>query len=141
MNKWFRNSFIYSFALVEFLKWACNWLFNLWSLEYLYINKQALNYLGSKQEDNKKVFEGLRYSSYFNVALSRWVLKAGITKHITFHCGRHTYATLLLSTNKVRLHTVSKLLGHKNIKTTQVYAKIMDKTKQDAVKQIPEIII
>lgn len=111
------------------------------SLEYLYINKQALNYLGSKQEDNKKVFEGLRYSSYFNVALSRWVLKAGITKHITFHCGRHTYATLLLSTNKVRLHTVSKLLGHKNIKTTQVYAKIMDKTKQDAVKQIPEIVI
>jgi integrase len=111
------------------------------SLEYLYINKQALNYLGSKQEDNEKVFKGLRYSSYFNVALSRWILKAGITKHITFHCGRHTYATLLLNTNKVDLLTVSKLLGHKNIKTTQVYAKIMDKTKQDAVNQIPNIEI
>tara|TARA_B100001094_G_scaffold288231_1_gene304321 strand:- start:287 stop:538 length:252 start_codon:yes stop_codon:yes gene_type:complete len=83
----------------------------------------------------------LKYSSYFNVALSRWVLKAGITKHITFHCGRHTYATLLLNTNKVDLLTVSKLLGHKDIKTTQVYAKIMDKTKRDAVNQIPEIVI
>ena len=111
------------------------------SLEYLYINKQALNYLGEREQDNKRVFEGLRYSSYFNVALCRWVLKAGITKHITFHCGRHTYATLLLNTNKVDLLTVSKLLGHKDIKTTQVYAKIMDKTKRDAVNQLPQINI
>jgi integrase/recombinase XerD len=111
------------------------------SLEYLFINNQALNYLGDRKDNNKRVFEGLKYSSYFNVALSRWVLKAGITKHITFHCGRHTYATLLLNTNKVDLLTVSKLLGHKDIKTTQVYAKIMDKTKRDAVNQIPEIVI
>ena len=111
------------------------------SLEYLFINNQALNYLGNRKDNNKRVFEGLRYSSYFNVALSRWVLKAGITKHITFHCGRHTYATLLLNTNKVDLLTVSKLLGHKDIKTTQVYAKIMDKTKRDAVNQIPNIAI
>ena len=111
------------------------------SLEYLFINNQALNYLGDRKEDNKRVFEGLRYSSYFNVALSRWGLKAGITKHITFHCGRHTYATLLLNTNKVDLLTVSKLLGHKDIKSTQVYAKIMDKTKRDAVNQIPIINI
>jgi site-specific recombinase XerD len=69
-----------------------------------------------------------------------WVLKAGITKHITFHCGRHTYATLLL-TYGVDIFTVSKLLGHKSIKNTQIYAKIIDKTKREAVNKLPQIKI
>ena len=69
-----------------------------------------------------------------------WVIKAGITKHITFHCGRHTYATLLL-TYGVDIFTVSKLLGHKNIKNTQIYAKIIDKKKREAVNKLPQIKI
>ena len=68
------------------------------------------------------------------------MLKAGITKNITFHCARHTHATLLL-TNGVDIYTVSKLLGHKEIKTTQVYARIIDEKKKEAVNKIPSIKI
>ena len=74
-----------------------------------------------------------------NVELSKWVMKAKITKDITFHCARHTNATLLL-TNGTDLYTVSKLLGHKDIKTTQIYAKIIDEKKRQAVNSIPQIL-
>ncbi len=66
-----------------------------------------------------------------NTALARWVLEAGITKLITFHCARHTYATFLL-TKGVEIYTVSKMLGHRELKTTQVYAKIIDQKKREA---------
>ncbi len=69
-----------------------------------------------------------------------WIMKAGITKHITFHCARHTYATLLL-TYGVDIFTLSKLLGHKNIKNTQIYAKIIDRKKREAVDKLPQIKI
>ena len=109
-------------------------------LEYLDVSKQSLSYLGEKGTDEDKPFEGLKYSSYFNVSLTQWMLKAGITKHITFHCARHTHATLLL-TNGVDIYTVSKLLGHKEIKTTQIYARIIDEKKKEAVNKIPSLKI
>ena len=61
--------------------------------------------------------------------LQQWVMKAGISKTITFHCPRHTYATLQLTLG-TDIYTVSKLLGHKDLKTTQVYAKIIDEKKR-----------
>ena len=57
---------------------------------------------------------------------------AGITKRVSFHSARHTFATLLL-TYGTDLYTVSKLLGHANIKTTQIYAKVIDEKKAEAV--------
>ena len=65
-------------------------------------------------------------------------MKAGISKTITFHCARHTYATLQL-TMGTDIYTVSKLLGHKDLKTTQVYAKIIDQKKIDSVNKIKGI--
>ena len=62
-------------------------------------------------------------------------MKAGIAKDISFHCFRHTYATLQLSLG-TDIYTVSKMLGHKNLKTTQIYAKVIDKLKEDATKKI-----
>lgn len=70
--------------------------------------------------------------------LHDWTRKAGIRKNVTFHVGRHTYATLLLYYG-ADLYTVSKLLGHTNIKTTQIYGKVMDETKRKAVNLIPQI--
>ena len=61
-------------------------------------------------------------------ALQRWVKKAGITKKISFHCGRHTFATLSL-TSGIDVYTLSKLLGHRHIGTTEIYAKIVDQKK------------
>ena len=70
--------------------------------------------------------------------LRAWAREAGIDKHLTFHVSRHTFATLAL-THDVDLYTVSKLLGHKDISTTQIYAKIIDKKKQEAVNRLPQI--
>jgi len=58
-----------------------------------------------------------------------------ITKKITFHGFRHTFATLQLSSG-TDIYTVSKMLGHTNIKTTQIYAKVVDEKKEKAANAI-----
>jgi len=70
-----------------------------------------------------------------NETLKSWILAAGITKRVTFHVGRHTNATLLLSLG-VPIETVSKILGHSDIQTTQIYAKVIDKNKREAVSKL-----
>ena len=56
-------------------------------------------------------------------------------KHITFHCFRHTYATLQLA-NGTDFYTVSKMLGHTNVRTTQIYTKVEDEKKENAAEAI-----
>lgn len=63
------------------------------------------------------------------------MIRAGIDKHITFHCARHTYATLQLTLG-TDIYTVSKLLGHKSLKTTEVYVNIIDEKKREAANRI-----
>lgn len=99
------------------------------------IPKQAFELMGEPKEGSAKVFEGLKYSASENNAIKSWVKDAGITKKITFHCFRHTYATLQLEAG-TDIYTVSKMLGHKELTTTQVYAKIVDKTKQKTTNAI-----
>ncbi len=106
--------------------------------EYLDISGQARNLLGEKGEPDERVFVGLKYSAWHNVELKRWMLKAGITKDITFHCARHTFAVLQLDLG-TDIYTVSKLLGHSELKTTQIYAKIIDRKKKEAMDKIPDI--
>ena len=68
--------------------------------------------------------------------LLRVAKKCGITKHLTWHCARHTMATEICLTNGVPIETVSSILGHKNIKTTQIYAKI---TKEKLNKDMDKL--
>lgn len=68
-----------------------------------------------------------------------WVKRAGISKSISFHCARHTFATLAL-TRGADLYSISKLLGHTNIATTQIYAAIIDRRKQEAANLLNGIL-
>lgn len=104
-------------------------------LQYHYISDNAKKLLEEPIDGHERIFVGLNYSSYMNTALSQWMLRAGITKNITFHCARHTYACLLLDKD-VDLFTVSKMMGHSEIRTTQIYAKILDKKKSNAAKTL-----
>ncbi|KAA6348642.1 Tyrosine recombinase XerC [termite gut metagenome] len=104
--------------------------------EYLQVSKEAIKFMPERGEasDNEKVFL-VATNGHINLALKAWVMSAGITKNVTFHVSRHTNATLLLSLG-VPIETVSKLLGHSEIKTTQIYAKVIDKNKKEAVNKL-----
>ena len=121
-----------SLLLLVLLKY----LYNLFAikktkgLQYLDLSEQSRAYLGEAGSPDERAFTGLKYSSYMNVELSKWMMRAGITKDITFHCARHTFAVLQLSLG-TEIFTLSKLLGHSNLKTTQIYAKIIDEKKRD----------
>jgi len=103
--------------------------------ETLPISQQAYQILGAKGEDHQKVFLGLTYSAWNNLKLSQWAMRAGITKKITFHSARHTFATLQLTLG-TDIYTVSKMLGHRDLKHTQVYAKVIDRQKHEAANRI-----
>ncbi|WP_396634826.1 phage integrase SAM-like domain-containing protein [Maribacter sp. R86514] len=107
-------------------------------VEYLYISKQAREFLGERRAKDDRVFKGLRYSAHMNMQLLRWCMHAGINKHITFHSARHTNAVLLLE-NGADIYTVSKRLGHREIRTTAIYAKIIDKKMKEAANLIPKL--
>ena len=104
-------------------------------VEMMPISDQASSLMGGRRSPNEKVFDGLTYSAYSNKHLAKWIGLAGITKEITFHCFRHTFATLQLSRG-TDIYTVSKMLGHRSLKTTQIYAKIVDQTKRVAADKI-----
>jgi integrase len=113
---------------------------------------RGVEYLPISESVKKLIYSGLGNllpmpeSKVFNLPsrmqivylLREWVKEAGIKKNVTFHTSRHTFATLSLSQG-VDLYTVSKLLGHRQIKTTQVYAKIVDEKLRAAVDLLPAI--
>ncbi len=107
-------------------------------VEYLYISKQARELLGERKEPESRVFIGLKYSAVYNNEIVRWCNRASISKHITFHSARHTNAVLLLE-NGADIYTVSKRLGHREIRTTAIYAKIVDLKMKEASNLIPTL--
>lgn len=105
------------------------------AIESVPISDQTYALLGQKQDPESRVFEGLTYSEKLNATLNNWLADAGIKKKLTWHCLRHTYATIQLSKG-TGLFTVSKMLGHRNIQTTQIYAKVLDEAKREAANKI-----
>jgi integrase len=107
---------------------------------YLPLSKKAINWVPVRKDlsDDALLFPCLPKQISAPLYLSAWVKAAGITKRITFHASRHTFATMMLTLG-VDLYTVSKLLGHSKVETTQIYAKIINKKKDDAVNLIDEM--
>ena len=77
---------------------------------------------------------------FFHVKMNAYLKEiadvCGITKNLTFHLARHTFATTVTLTNGVPIESVSKMLGHKSLKTTQHYAKILDRKVGEDMKAL-----
>lgn len=108
---------------------------------YLPLSEQAKKFLPERGDatDEDLVFAGIPTEQAMNRQLKDWAKTAGIKKKVTLHTARHTFATLTL-TKGGDIYTVSKLLGHADIQTTQVYAKIVDKKKAEAVDMLNDIL-
>lgn len=103
---------------------------------YLPLSPEALKWMperGGKAAE-EHVFD-LPSPSMMNLLIKPWAKAAGIDKRFTFHTARHTFATMMLTLG-ADLYTTSKLLGHADVKMTQVYAKIINKKKDDAVNLV-----
>lgn len=98
------------------------------------ISETAYNILKSQNTTKGLIFGEIEYSQITR-PLKEWLEIANINKKISFHNFRHTYATLQLA-NGSDIYTVSKLLGHKNVSTTQIYTKVLDKNKIEAANRI-----
>ena len=98
---------------------------------YLPLSAEALKWMPERGDKTSEDFV-FELPSSLNQHLRPWAKAAGISKRFTFHTARHTFATMMLTLG-ADLYTVSKLLGHTSVKMTQVYAKIVNKKKDDAV--------
>jgi len=88
------------------------------------------------------ISKGKILPTYSNQKLNSYLKEiadvCGIEKNLTFHIARHTFATTVTLTNGVPIETVSKLLGHTSIKTTQIYAKVVERKVSDDMRQLRE---
>ena len=106
---------------------------------YIPLSKKAMQWMperGDKTDDDL-IFENMPVQVNTKLYLQPWLDKAGITKPITFHCSRHTFGTMMLTLG-ADIYTTSKLMGHTKVEVTQIYAKIINKKKDDAVSLIDQ---
>lgn len=103
---------------------------------YLPLSSEALKWLPERgnKSGKEKVFK-LPSSAGINKLLKTWAQKAGIIKHITFCTARHTFATMMLTLG-ADIYTTSQLLGHTDMRTTQIYVKIVNRGKDEAVNLV-----
>lgn len=95
------------------------------------LSNEAVKWLPMRG-DGELVFDHLTKKSKLCMVVREWAKAAGIKKYITFHTARHTFATMMLTLG-ADIYTTSKLLGHSKIQTTEIYAKIIDKKKDEAM--------
>ncbi len=105
---------------------------------HLNLNRTAIQLLQKyRGKDEDTVFNLPSYSYTLRI-LRKWTKRAGITKHITFHCARHTFITLIM-TYGANLKTAASLAGHSTTRHTEKYVHIIDELKQKAVDSLPDI--
>ncbi|MCE2497003.1 MAG: site-specific integrase [Flavobacteriales bacterium] len=96
------------------------------------LNKYALEIMGSHGKPDQLVFPGLPSTNGTNKVIKTWVRRAGIEKHITFYCSRHTFGTLQAE-NGVNQSVIASNLGHTSTKHTDKYVRATDSAKLNAV--------
>lgn len=101
------------------------------------LSKEAVDCLNQRENPDEPIFILPAGASNIGRNIDKWMQNAKITKHITFHCSRHTCATMLLTLG-ADIYTTSKLLGHANVNTTAIYAKIVDQKKLATVNLVDD---
>ena len=109
-------------------------------INHIPLNATAIKLIGDRPKDDPLVFSLYKHNRSTQRILKRLLEASKITKYITFHCARHTYAVMLLA-NGANLMTVKELLGHRDIKSTQIYAKVIDDSKVSAVANLPDLTL
>ena len=106
---------------------------------YIPLSKKAMQWMPERGDktDDELIFENIPVQVNTKLYLQPWLDRAGITKPITFHCSRHTFGTMMLTLG-ADIYTTSKLMGHTKVEVTQIYAKIINKKKDDAVSLIDQ---
>lgn len=154
VNKNYKNAFIFScFTGLRFVDLSKLKFENISNNYLSFIQEKTKEHISMKlhpvalaiyqeqkqitDRDSGLLFDITSYESW-RISVLKMIKEAGIKKHITGHCARHTFATMCL-TYDVPITTISKLLGHTDIKHTQVYAKLIDKKKDEAIDLLPEI--
>ena len=107
---------------------------------YLPIGAEARKHLPEQGKAGRgdKVFNLPNSDGFTDMKVREWAAAADLNKKVTFHVARHTFATLELTAG-ADLYTVSKLLGHTNVATTQIYAKIVNSKKAEAVSLLDNL--
>lgn len=104
------------------------------------LNNGLLKLIGEPQrpEDRDGLIFPMPSYEMCSKALKRWVKRAGINKHITWHCARHSFAVNILN-NGANIKTVANLLGHSGLKHTEKYTRAVDSLKEAAINSLPQI--
>ncbi|MBR6541012.1 MAG: site-specific integrase [Bacteroidales bacterium] len=106
------------------------------------LNEGLLAFVGDPAEGQTRdslIFNLPSYEACLK-AVKRWVKRAGIDKHISWHCARHSFAVNILN-NGANVKTLASLLGHSGLKHTEKYTRAIDSLKQDAINSLPKIIL
>ena len=103
------------------------------------LSANALEWLPDRGEAKGEDFV-FTLPSHFSInrSVKKWARDAEIEKNVTFHLSRHTFATTLLTLG-ADIYTTSKLMGHKNLRTTQIYAEVVNKKKVEAVNLMDKV--
>lgn len=99
------------------------------------LSNEALRYMEKKEDPDAKLFKLPTSDATINYHIKKWMKAAKIDKKISYHCSRHTFATMMLTLG-ADIFTTSKLLGHTNVHTTEIYADVVMNTKVDAVNLV-----
>lgn len=102
------------------------------------LNQRAISWLPEKKESSDLIFEGLPHVNQINKYLKRWGKQTSVSDNLHFHVARHSYGTMLMTAG-VDLYTASKLMGHSDIRATQVYAEIIDQKKKEAMTLVDNL--